>query len=236
MSQMTLGGIRSFVRTSLDTDADELPDTLLNVFVEEAFDHAMNSSNQWSFYATVNTISTAAGTQAYDFGSATPHAGIAQPLQSIVDVRGDNFTLANLSHQTVRASMRRTSPSSARPWGWSEHGTSLYLWPIPDSVYTLEIAGYREPLDWMAGGDGAIPDCPSEFHRPIAYYALARGWAQQSDPDMAAFYSSRFDVELSRLKARYATSAGMGPHVLNGGLGIDSYTRNGLGPLIYPFN
>lgn len=237
MSALDLDAIRSFVLTSLDTDTDEIPFSLLDIYISEGFDRIVEASTQWSFYAQEATLTTVAGQQAYNFGGSDTERddAFAYAALNILDVRGATFSCRPLAHAAVRAAMRTTSPSSARPWGFSEFGDSLYLWPIPDSAYTITIAYYRKPIDWVALGSGSEPDCPDEFHEVIAYHALSRGFAMQADPDMASFYSTLFDQRVKTLKSRYATPRTSGPFIQNGGLNIDPYTRNGLGPLIYPW-
>lgn len=232
--EMSLQEIRDFVRGSLDVDAEELSDLILDVHISDGFDRAIGASRTWNFYAVENTITTTPGVQSYnvagDTGSLT--TGITAPLASITDVRGDTWSLTPVDHRATRAAMRKTAPASSRPWGWSEFGQSIVLWPIPDTTYSVDIAGYRHPNDWMTN-PANLPDCPSDFHNLLAYHALARGWAQQSDPEMAGYYSQLFQTDLVRLKGRYTGQLGSGPYLQNGG--ITHMGRGGLGPLIYPF-
>lgn len=234
---LDLQALRNFVLVSLDTDVDEIPNTLLDIYISEGFDRIVQASTTWSFYAVENTLTTSAGVQSYNFGTddATRNAAFPYALLSITDVRGENNSLRPVAHQPTRAAFRQTSPQSSRPFAFSEFGESIYLWPIPDAAYPISVAGYRLPVDWVAAGAGSEPDCPAEFHEVIAYWALARGFAMQSDPEMATYYSNLFDARVRTLKQRYATPRTAGPFVLNGGIRVDPYTRNGLGPLIYPF-
>ena len=237
MSAMDLSTIRAFVRTSLDTDSDELPDSLLDVFIGEGFNNLIEASTKWSFYAVEDTLSSVAGQQEYNIAGvdALRDNAFTYAYRSITDVRGETWSLRPLQHAAIRASMRVDSPATARPWGFSEHGDSIFLWPIPDGVYAFEVSGFRAPIDWVALGAGSEPDAPVEFHEVVAYHALARGFAQQLDLETASYYSQMFDRRVAQLVKRYTSKRTAGPFVQNGGLRVDPYTRNGLGPLIYPF-
>lgn len=234
---MDLQALRDFTLTSLDTDTEEIPYSILDVWIGEGYDLIIAASDVWSFFGVEYTLTTTVDQQAYNFGGNDTDRDVAfsYPLRSIEDVRGDTWSLRPVAHAAVRAAFRTTSPSSARPWGFSEHGDSLYLWPIPDASYSVTISGYRSPIDWVAMGAGSEPDSPDETHEAIAYHALSRGYAQQADPEMAAYYSQLFGAKVANFKKRYATPRSSGPFIRNGGLNVDVYTRNGLGPLVYPF-
>jgi len=237
MSAMDLSTIQAFVRDSLDTDSTELPDSLLNVYIGEGYDNLIAASEDWSFFHVEDTLTTVANTQSYNIGGADGVRDVAFPYayRAITDLRGETWSLRPVAHAAIRAQFRTTSPASARPTYWSEHGDLIYLWAIPDSTYPIVVSGYRAAIDWIPLGAGSEPDAPNEFHMVIAYHALARGFAQQLDLETASYYSNLFDRRLRTLVGRYTTPMSNGPHILNGGTRTDVYARNGLGPLIYPF-
>lgn len=216
MAEMTLQEIRDFVRASLDTDEEDLPDSLLDSFISDGWERAIGASRTWNFYAVEYTITTVASQQAYNVSGADADLDVPSRLESITDVRGDTWQLIPLDHARARQMYRRTSPSSSRPTRWSEFGQEVFLWPIPDTAYEVQVTGYRLPTDWIGAGAGSTPDAPAEFSNIVAYAALAQGWAQQSDPEMATFYSQSFQRDVARVKARYATPLSSGPFVLNG--------------------
>lgn len=220
--ERTLQQMRDYVRLSLDVDEEELGDDLLNQYASDAWERAIGVSRVWKFYGVEYVLSTVAGTQSYNVMSnvtADRPASIVDPLASITDVRSDVWPLANRGHARQHALYTQTSPASSRPYEWSEFGQSLYLWPTPDTTYSIRITGYRQPRDWLgtAPAASATPDAPPEFHNMIQNAMLAASWAQQSDPEMAEFYSRSFAQDLSRVKARYATPMHPGIYVLGGG-------------------
>lgn len=234
---MDLSTIQAFVRDSLDTDSTELPDSLLNVYIGEGYDKIIDASTQWRFFHVEDTLTTVADTQAYNISGVDADRNSAFPYayRLITDVRGDTWSLRPVAHAAIRALYRTTSPSSARPTSFSQHGDSIYLWAIPNGAYDFVVSGYRAPIDWIPLGAGSAPDAPDEFHQVIAFHALARGFAQQLDLETASYYAQAFDQRVAALVRRYTVPLVAGPYVQNGGTRVSSYARNGLGPLIYPF-
>jgi hypothetical protein len=234
---MDLGTIQDFVRTSLDTDDTELPDSLLNVYISEGYDNVIALSNQWSFFHVEDTLTTVADTQSYNIAGNDTDRNVAFPYayRSITDLRGETWSLQNVGHAAIRSQFRITSPSTARPTYWSEHGDLIYLWAIPDGAYEIVVSGYRSPIDWLTLGSGSEPDGPDEMSDIIAMHALARGFAQQLDLETAQYYHAAFAQRSKQFVGRYTTPLAEGPKIHNGGTRVDLYKRNGLGPLIYPF-
>ena len=233
MASMTAGAIRSFVRTHLDVDVDELPNELLDVFMRDAviriisyFDESPVWLQSEYYFWTVE------GQQAYDL-DATAGMTLPTPLQAIDDVRGPDYSLTPRPHRQVRSEYRDDAPTG-RPQQYSVWGRSLYLWPAPSEVDYFWVTGIRQPdWDWLTSAD-QTPDLPEEFHPLIAQWALSRAYAQQDDPQMADFYRGEFSTELKNLAKRWRANLTAQPLVLNGGRITEPYrTQRTLGPLIY---
>lgn len=230
---MTAGDMRDFVRTHLDVEPDELPDLVLNVFLGEGFDKVIAAFNQDAPWLHVDyTFTAEAGVQVYDLDATT---GLISPtpLQAIDDVRGPRYSLRPQQHQRMRARYRTESAPSAEPNDFSLWGRSLFLWPTPATDITYHVTGTRRPSSWITSN--SFPDCPEEFHRIIAMWALGKGYAQQDDPEMGQFYTQAFDAELKKLMKRWSDENDAQPLVMGGGnRGGDKWrTQSVLGPLIY---
>lgn len=234
MAAMTASAIRSFVRTHLDVDSDELPNELLDLFMRDGairiisfFDESpVWLQSEYYFY-------TVADQQAYDLDST---AGMTSPtpLQSVDDVRGANFSLTPRDHRQIRSEYRDDAPSG-RPQAFSQWGRTLYLWPAPATTNDyFWVTGIRQPdWDWVTSSD-QTPDMPEEFHPLIAQWALSRSYAQQDDPEMANFYRSEFSTELKNLAKRWRGTVTAQPLIMNGGRRTEPYrTQKALGPLTY---
>jgi hypothetical protein len=233
MASMTAGAIRSFVRTHLDVDADELPNELLDTFMRDGVIRIISYFDESPIWLQVDYgFATVVGQQSYDLDST---AGLIspKPLQAIDDVRGPLYSLSPRPHRQIRSEYRTDAPTGT-PQNYSIWGRSLYLWPKPAKAEVYQILGVRQPnWDWLTSPT-QVPDLPEEFHPLIAQWALARSYAQQDDPEMANFYRGEFSTELKNIAQRWRSNLTAQPLVLNGGSGHEAYrTERTLGPLVY---
>lgn len=221
MSTMSPDEIRAFVRTHLDVDAEELPNTLLDVFMSDGFNKIIGAFDDSPSWLHVQyTFTSASGTQSYNLDSTD---GLLSPsvLQSVEDLRGPRWSLRPAAHRQIRDRYAANSMPSSNPTEWSVWGRTLWLWPEPSSAESITVLGVRRPTDWLALN--SAPDCPEEFHRPLALWALGLAYAQQDDPDLAQFYTQSFDREITQLRPRWSNEQDAQPFVVNGGRPRDSW-------------
>ena len=233
MSAMTVSDIRSFVYSHLDVESDELPSSLLDVFMRDAVIRIISFFNESPTWLQVEySFTTVPEQQAYSL-DATSGLTTPTPLQAIDEVRSPLFSLTPRSHRQVRASYRTDAPSG-RPQDFSVWGRTLYLWPKPVDAEAFSVLGVRQPdWDWVSSGS-TTPDVPEEFHPLIAQWTLSRAYAQQDDPEMADFYRGEFVSELGNIASRWTANLTSQPLVMNGGRRSEQYrTARTLGPLIY---
>jgi hypothetical protein len=208
---MTLADIRDFVRTHLDVDDDDLPNSLLDSFIREGSVRIERAEKRWPFYAESWTLDTVADTSEYTFASIGD--GDVDQIQSI---RSTNYTLEWLGRDESFRYYPPNTTASGEPRYWSVWGTTLKLHPTPDGVYSLAILGFRKPVDWVALGAAEEPDLPEDLHNTVATWALARGYSHQDDPEMAAFYMDLHAAELDQIRRRLVDTPAHQPLVLNG--------------------
>lgn len=200
MADLTVQTARNFVRTYLDTDTTELPDSLLDVFMDEAQTRIERSSRQWRFYQVEYDLATVASDATYTF------ATIDANLRDVTVVQGERWQLEPISHESAMTRWANWTGIS-EPTHWSAWSDVLYLWPTPDAVYNLNVRGYRK---MVRPADAGTPfDFPEDFHPLIVEYTLARVYEQQDDDVMSRQKFDRFENELNALTVRWETpSAG----------------------------
>lgn len=230
---MSLQDMRDFVRTALDTDTTDLPDTLLDRYIIDGSNRVEQFSDEWIFRAVDYTFATVANQQAYDIRSSARVSGITQPVANVLDVRGPNWSLMPKDHQRQRREWRATSTNKSTPSEFTVWANSLYLWPTPGTIANLSITGYRSPIDWVSTTPTA-PDYPAEFHELIAWWALNRAHAHEADAQMADFYRTEFAPALAMRARPWMVGLDAQPLVIGGKNTTEQWrARNGMGPLIY---
>lgn len=232
MANLSPADIRQYCYDHLDVESDEVPTSVLDLFMQAGYNEIVGYFDDSPTWLHVTyTFETVAAQAEYDLDSTV---GLTDPtsLQTIADVRGPRWQLTPKPHRQMRDEWRQESQSVATPSMWSQFGRSLWLWAAPTSAEEYTITGTRRPKDWLAVND--VPDCPEEFHRLIADYAVGRLYAQQDDPEMAQLYLNSFKPTLANLAKRYYDGTKAQPVVVNGGKRRDLWrNERALGPLIY---
>jgi hypothetical protein len=211
---LSLADIRSFVRAHLDSDEDELPNSLVDRFIYNGSNRLEQYSRTWTFRAVEYTFTTIADTRTYDLDTTSGLTAPA-PLSDVVALQGPSFELKPADHRAMRVRYPSNADSSGNPTWFTVWGRTLYLWPKPSTAIEYAVVGYRHGLDWIS--TNSAPDFPDELHELIAWWALNRAYVFLDDPELGAFYRDEFDREL-RIRARpYASAQDAQPLVVNGG-------------------
>lgn len=213
---MTVLELREYVRDHLDSDALELPDTLLDVYRVEGTDRFQLGSQRWSFFENEFTFSTTASDQTYPlsgFTVATTSPVGTAVLREVMAVEGPQWVLDPLGHEEARSRFA-SSDSTGRPRWWSQYGSTLYLWPVPVGIESMRVRGYRGPVVTSASSD--YPDLPGEFHVLIGQWMLARAYQQMDDDRMANQFFAAVEGQFSVLRERYESPSRAGVSVMGG--------------------
>lgn len=202
--------IYDYVRSFLDTDSTDLSDSLLSVFLLDAFQRVTRDQREWPFYASTETLATVTGQREYVLSTELPQ------LKDIAVIRRDDNDerLTYLDHD--EAESRFNTESTGTPLAWSRWGSTLYLWPTPSADSSVTIRGWRKPsTTWQAAGASGEPDVPEELHLLLCTWVLARCYEQQDDPELASFHRSAFEQSLKEYKASVLASDPAPPLVVN---------------------
>jgi hypothetical protein len=207
---MTLGDIRTFVRSFPDLDETDLPNAVLDPLIREGATKIATRSDHWVFYQLESTLTTVAATESYAFSAIDD----TYTFRTVTDLIGENWLLRPRTH--VDARKRHISASNAEPRTWSQWGQSIYLWPTPDDEYSITVIGYRQQTDWSANGAGAEPDLPDELHELVAKWALSLAYAQQDDLGAAQQRADEFERQISDIESQFLSDVAA-PMILGGG-------------------
>ena len=113
---------------------------------------------------------------------------------------------------------------------------TIRLHGTPQSSASLEVRGYRDPIDWVAQGAGASPDLPEELHPCLTAFILGRAYLQQEDEALAHENINLFEAQLDRFKSRIHDMPGSTPVVLNGTHSYGRWGQSLPARLRYPFD
>lgn len=189
MSSQTLDGIRNGIRTIMDLDTTEMPNTTVDLFIKEAWKRIENAERRWPFFDAEWSLDTAVGDYKY---TLTDIKGVTAntPLK-IKAIYGTDRMLCWLPHDEARRRyMPNIASNTGTPQYWSAFNSTIYLWPTPTAIETLVYVGYRKGNDWFTAG-ADVPDCPDSLHNAIFMWSLAQAYAQQEDYESASYYNGK---------------------------------------------
>lgn len=194
MAGYTLQQIRDQVRNTVELDSTDIPDSVIDLFVQEGFDRIVSDQPRWSFYETNFSFTTVTSQRAYTFAS------ISSTLGDIDGVEHSSWLLLPISHQLAQGQYAGSNVTGT-PTNFSVWNNSLYLWPTPSAAITISVYGYRNPTDWVAAGSGTQPDLPTVFHPLLVLWALSRVYMQQDDAQMGQLLRNMFNEQFRVIKS-----------------------------------
>ena len=175
--------MRDLVRTQLDLDDSDLPDPLLDAFLQEGYDRVTGLEQRWPFFESVWTI-------------VTDTNGVASiPLDVLVieQLTANGYALRHIDLRWAIGMFGDSTQISGTPAYWAVLNRRLKVWPGSGGAgHTLTGYGFRRGADWIGGGAGAECDCDRRLHIPICWYAASLGYAQQEDEVLEQTYLNRF--------------------------------------------
>jgi hypothetical protein len=203
--------LKTYVRDHLEVDDEELPDTILNVYLQDAFDRTVSLDNRWPRNEKTWSATKIAG-------STTVTLPLDVNIPSIISVLGTNGRrLGYVTNENLEDTFYTgVSVTTGEPSYWTTWQGQLLLMPNPgvDTTYGLTIRGYRQPVwDNLAS---TIPDVDTRLHPALAYYTMALSYAAQEDEVLEGVYMARWERDCRSLMSAILDPPRHRPVVLNG--------------------
>jgi len=181
--------MRDLVRAQLDLDDTDLPDALLDAYIQEGYDRTLELEQRWPFFESQWDVQFAAdgtGTMPID----TAHIELV--------VTADGRILPRVQGRWAMTNFPPGGSTTGNPLYWTRLNRSLYVLPAPGAITTVRLIGFRMGADWvnLVGASGAC-DCDRRLHIPICWYAASLGYAQQEDEVLEQRYLDRFHESVS---------------------------------------
>jgi hypothetical protein len=213
--------LKNYVRGHLELDDEDLPDTLLNPYLMDAFERTVAFDNRWPRYEKNWSVALVDG----ETTISLPADCNVPSLLSVISP-ADGYRLVGITQENAEAMFLtgHTTILVGPPVYYSIFGKSdagldqLQLWPSPDvsaGPYTLSLRGYRQPV-WSEAAS-TIPDLDPRLHLCLAYYAMSLAYAQQEDEILEGVYMARWQRDLTQTAKQILAPHRHRPLVMNSG-------------------
>lgn len=186
---MTAASLRSTVRSITDLDVEDLPDTLLDLYLRDGYYRILDLEKRWTFLEKSFTFNTIPEQREYNIEDFTSDP-IGQ-IVSIVDPNNIGLSLDMVPFDMAETTYVGAYDTSGDPLFYCVWEGKIHLFPKPNDSRTLNVRGYREPIDWIT--EGGVVDAAPNLHFALVYYACSRIYQRLEDTVMSAEYKRSFD-------------------------------------------
>lgn len=210
---MNTQDLRDYVRNHLELDDEELPDTILNVYLQDAFDRTISMDNRWPRNERTYSVSKIGGSP-----TASLPADLNIPsIMSVVSV-ANGYRLAMMNHENAEDTfVPNYTEGGGNPVYVSVWQDQMYFWPkvnLADN-YDVTVRAYAQPV-WTSGAS-EIPDLDPRLHIALAYYAMSLCYAAQEDEVLEGVYLARWNRDVTQTLKVIMEPVYNHPLVLHGG-------------------
>ena len=187
--QMSAANLRNTVRDITDLDTEDLPDSLLNLYLRDGYYRILDLEKRWTFLEKTFTFNTVAEQREYPIDAFT--ADPISQVVSIVDNTNIGLRLDMVGHDMAEQTYVGSYDTSGDPLFYSIWEGKVHLFPKPNNARTLTVRAYREPIDWI-NAEGNV-DASANLHFALVYYACSRVYQRLEDTLMSNEYKRSFD-------------------------------------------
>ena len=214
---MNLAEMRTLLRAQAQTDSEDAPDNLLEMYARAAYQDITSRVQQWPHLHTTFTFDTVVGQAKYTFNNFT-----ATDLEFVEYVFDGEDVLIPITETQYRDLVGESSGSAVEATCYAvDDTTGMWLWPTPSSVKSYTVSGYRQFAEWPSGSND--PDLPRGFDEVILWYMLSKYYASQEDIELSIQYMRDYETQLSRQigAALRSSKTTAGPMIFGGDPRLD---------------
>jgi len=210
---MSLADVRTMVRNISDLDSVDLPNSIIDNAVKEAFQRIIALERRWPKYQETYTFNTVASQRPYTISTI----GDIREVISLVDTSSAGSRLTMIPYDNAEDIWLGNTDVPSRPYFYAIWDAQLHLYPKPDAVYTITLRAYRNPVyTWLTNTSEAI-DLDEWFHVLLAYFVLARVYQRQEDPELSAMYLRSFEEGVAMARRDLMKTPSARPLLMSGG-------------------
>lgn len=160
--------------------------TLVKRWLNEAAAKVANALRLPTTDVKGTPIALVAGTQTYTLTSSMNR------IDSIV-LNGRNLIELDINELDEFDTAARGTPTH-----WAIYGNELTFWPTPSAAVSPTVR-YQNDQSQMSGDTDTLT-VPDEYADVLVNYAKAKAFAAEDDPEMAQFFRTWFETELTRMR------------------------------------
>jgi len=210
---MSLADVRTMVRDISDLDATDIPNSIIDNAVKEAFQRIVALERRYPKYQESYTFNTVANQRPYTISTI----GDIREIISLVETSSSGSRLTMIPYDNAEEIWLGNTDTASRPYFYAIWDGALHLYPKPDAVYTITVRAYRNPVyTWMSNTSEAI-DLDEWFHILLAYFALARVYQRQEDPELSQMYMRSFEEGVAMARRDLMKTPSARPLLMSGG-------------------
>ena len=210
---MSLADVRLMVRNISDLDTTDVPNSIIDDAVKEAFQRIVALERRYPKYQETYTFNTVVNQRAYTKSTI----GDIREIISLVDTSDAGSRLTMIPYDNAEDIWLGNTDVASRPYFYALWDAALHLYAKPDAVYTITVRAYRNPVyTWLSNTSEAI-DLDEWFHVLLAYYALGRVYQRQEDPELSAMYIRSFEEGVALARRDLMKTPSARPLIVSGG-------------------
>mgnify|MGYP003643397860 FL=1 len=210
---MSLADVRTMVRDISDLDTTDVPNSIIDNAVKEAFQRIVALERRYPKYQESYTFNTVANQRPYTISTI----GDIREIISLVDTSSAGARLTMIPYDNAEEIWLGNTDTASRPYFYAMWDGALHLYPKPDAVYSITVRAYRNPVyTWLTNTSEAI-DLDEWFHILLAYFALARVYQRQEDPELSAMYMRSFEEGVAMARRDLMKTPSARPLLMSGG-------------------
>lgn len=210
---MSLADVRLMVRNISDLDTTDVPNSIIDDAVKEAFQRIIALERRYPRYQETYTFNTVANQRTYTISAI----GDIREIISLVDTSSSGSRLTMIPYDNAEEIWLGNTDTASRPYFFALWDAALHLYAKPDAIYTITVRAYRNPVyTWLSNTSEAI-DLDEWFHVLLAYYALGRVYQRQEDPELSAMYIRSFEEGVAMARRDLMKTPSARPLLLSGG-------------------
>ena len=209
---MNLQQLRDAIRVQLDMDSEELPNALLDSYLQEGYSRTIAMENRWPFFEATWTVGST-GTTTIDI----PTDCNTQQITTLIDGQ-TGVRLMQIANELAEDNFVQGTTIS-QPIYYTIWGNQITLWPhYSGEPRSFHLRGYRLEKNWVAEGASAEVDADIRLHQLLIHYAIALAYAQQEDEVLEDVYMKRWQSSYMAAHNAICSPRHHRPVIMNGGL------------------